>query len=116
MVYIFTPREILSRIDQLLIDLGYAKASSDANELREYILARVIERIYLVCMYPLRDPIKDSVFDKVDALYRDEVNGYPYKLDQDVGSNTLFPILRSTGLNLHSRVRVQKSQVTICPE
>lgn len=116
MVYVFTPREILERINALLYQLGYSSTSEATNEMREYILARCIESIYLVSMYPARDLIKDQVYYHVRNGYVDEASGFYYNLDQDVGSNTLFPVLRSTGLQLSSRVKVQKFQVTIFPE
>lgn len=115
MAYVFTPRDILARIRRILVSLGYDVASDETNSMCEYILARTIERIYLVSMYPPKDFEKDKVYHQVSSSYLDEASGYFYKLDQDVGSNTLFPLLRSTGLALESSVKVKGFQTYIQP-
>lgn len=112
---VFTATEILQQIHCELFKLGVSCDGDSLQEWKRYILARTIEDVLLVDLSPSFDRLKENVAMVVRSNYRRSDGEETYTLNEDVGTNKLFPIVGSGDIPFESQLELHRNCVLIGP-
>lgn len=110
---VFTAKEILEQIHRELYRLGIGFNVIPLEEWKKYILARTLEDILLIDLTPAFDPAMEDVANKVRSEYRRCDGEETFTIHEDVGSNKLFPYLRTRDLPFESDVQLYRHRVVV---
>jgi hypothetical protein len=111
----FTVTEIMQQIQRELVKLGADTESIPLSKWLEYILARAIEDVLLIDLIPAFDGCMEPIASVVRANYRRDSGEVTLTIQEDVGSNKLFPYLGSGDLSFESRLELHRRCVVIGP-
>lgn len=112
---IFTAKEIIQQIHRELIKFGADTATIPLEVWNKYIIARAIEDVLLVDLTPEYNPRMEAIAALVRSNYRRSEGDATFTLQQDVGSNKLFPYIGSRDLAFESNVELHRHCVIIGP-
>lgn len=112
---VFNAKEILQQIHRELIVLEADTVSISVDEWKEYIIARTIEDVLMVDLTPVYNRCMENIAVIVRSNYRRVEGEETFTLNQDVGSNKLFPNLSSSDLSFESKLELHRHCVVISP-
>lgn len=112
---VFTAKEIIQQVCQELLNLGADTNTIPLQTWLTYIIARAVEDVMLVDIDPRYDPRMEPIATLVRSNYRRCEGEETYTLQEDVGSNKLFPYLGSGDLPFESELELHQYRVLIGP-
>lgn len=112
---VFTAKEILDQIHVELVKLGAETVNTSVEKWKQYVLARAIEDVFLIDLTPVKDRSKEMTSILVRSNYRRRDGENLFTIEQDVGTNKLFPYLRSSDLPFESQLELHGNRVTLGP-
>jgi hypothetical protein len=112
---VFTAKEILDQIHRELITHGADFTKVSLEQWKQYILARAIEDVLMVDLTPQFDRELEHMATLVRSNYRRQDGEEFITLNEDVGSNKLFPYLGSRDLSFESKLDLYRHCVSIAP-
>jgi hypothetical protein len=111
----FTAKEIIQQICQDLILFSADTKTIPLEKWLTYIIARAVEDVMLIDLDPPYDPRMEPIATLVRSNYRRIEGEETYTLQEDVGSNKLFPYLGSADLSFESRLELHRYRVLLAP-
>ncbi|BAW19275.1 hypothetical protein [Ralstonia phage RP31] len=112
---VFTAKEIFQQIHRELIKLGVDTETIPLEVWNKYIIARAVEDVLLVDLTPEYEVGMESIAAIVRSNYRRSDGDDTFTIQEDVGSNKLFPYIGSGDLAFESNVELRRHCVIIGP-
>lgn len=112
---VFTAKEIIQQICREMALLGADTQTIPLEKWLTYIIARAVEDVLLVDLDPPYDPGMEPIATLVRSNYRRIEGEETYTLQEDVGTNKLFPYLGSCDLSFESRLELHRYRVLLSP-
>lgn len=111
----FTIKEVLQQVERELTVLNVDTTNISLEKWKQYIIARVIEDVFMIVMAPMYNRDMATIAALVCSNYRRVDGEDSFTIHQDVGTNKLFPYICSTDLSFESELELRRHCVVIIP-
>lgn len=111
----FTAKEALQQLERDILRLGVDTTNISLEQWKKYIIARTVEEVLLIDLFPKFHPEMESAAAYLRSHYRRVDGEDTFTLHQDVGSNKLFPHIGSADLPFESELELYRHCILICP-